>query len=344
MESDNRSLIAASSLTKRVFAALRMRWASVIEKWRTVSAKHAASGGMPKHMKREDAVEHVSTHAPRHARPDEEVVASPTSSRTVIIAMLAAFMAVAVAVLTLTNQVRPIDNTSTALADTSDSIVFSQRAFENTTSWEQVEGFLGVLEDGLPLNADAAFNMADYPMDFTSHVASVLQNETMMGGCEPVSLAMLLNSMGFGVDAKALVDKYLVIDGKFTTGYSGSPYLAGGGYPPGLVKAANAYLAEQGSPYVAHDLSGTSFDGIARIVQSGRPVMVWSTLYLEEPLFSGSFQDGVEWYNNEHCVLVFGVDDTSVMVADPLEGFVVRDRAAFAEVYAACGSMAAYVR
>lgn len=175
---------------------------------------------------------------------------------------------------------------------------------------------------------------------YTERVGEKRQTALMDGGCELVSLAIVLDALGLNPDIHRIVADHLVIDGHFATGYSGDPYQRGGGYPAGIVDAANGYLDAQGSNVRAHDITGASAELLEVYVQKGYPVMVWTTMGFTEPQFAGAFDNGLEWYSNEHCVVLYGVDGDKVLVSDPMDGLIVRDAQRFAEIYEACGSMA----
>lgn len=197
-------------------------------------------------------------------------------------------------------------------------------------------------EAGVPVHqVIAAVPKAARP--HTDAVQAKYQMSVLEGGCEVVALEIALDAMGFDADSNRIADNYLDIDGHFATGYSGDPYGAGGGYPPGIVKAANAFLADEGSSMRAYDLTGASFDDIRDLVQKGYPVLVWSTMGFGEPEFTGAVENGLEWYDNEHCVVLYGFEGDHARVSDPLGGLVTHDAASFQRLYEACGSMAAVV-
>ena len=201
-----------------------------------------------------------------------------------------------------------------------------------------------LMVNGSAIGEDLMAVIASQTMPYTSQVGSLSQNELgLPSGCEIVSLGVLMQSVGYDVTPNELADDYLVMDGSFSDGYAGSPYGAGGGFPPGIVGAANAYLAANGSSSYAYDLTGSTFEGLKGLLSHGYPVLVWSTMFVEEPMFSGAYDSDREWYDNEHCVVVYGVDDEGVLVSDPIEGYVVRDEAEFARIYDLCGNMAAAV-
>lgn len=175
---------------------------------------------------------------------------------------------------------------------------------------------------------------------YTERVGEKRQASLMDGGCELVSLAIVLDALGFNPDIHGIVEDHLTIDGHFATGYTGDPYHLGGGYPAGIADAANGYLAAQGSSVRAHDITGAAFDSLEAYVQKGYPVMVWTTMGFTDPVFTGVFDDGREWYSNEHCAVMYGIENGKVLVSDPMDGLIERDADRFAEIYGACGSMA----
>lgn len=205
-------------------------------------------------------------------------------------------------------------------------------------------------EDNAPAAEDAEAERPQtaqdaQPVDFAQHMGVVYQMEELEGGCEIAALTSVLESMGFDLDSRTIADNYLSYDeGDMVHGYSGDPYYYGGSFPPPIVDAANAYLEAQSSPYRAMELTGSSFDELTAWVEKGYPVLVWSTMYLDEPQMSGIVTETYEWYDNEHCVVYYGQDGSDVLVSDPLEGLVSRDAAQFQRIYEECGSMAAVIR
>lgn len=190
------------------------------------------------------------------------------------------------------------------------------------------------------IREDAALRAMLPTVGYTERVEEKRQADLMGGGCELVSLAIVLDALGFNPDVHQLASEHLAIDGHFATGYSGDPYHRGGGYPAGIVEAANSYLAAQGSNVRAHDITGASFDLLKVYVQKGYPVMVWTTMGFDDPLFTGVFDGEMEWYSNEHCVVLYGMEEDAALISDPMDGLVLREAERFEEIYKACGSMA----
>lgn len=201
-----------------------------------------------------------------------------------------------------------------------------------------------VIEDKKPITQDEAQKLAENPVNYTSVVEPQLQQGVLDSGCEIFSLSMALESMGIKADPVDIAEGYLDFEGGMTDGFVGSPYEGGAGFPAGIEKAANAYLKDIGSDRHAYDLTGNSFDVIAGLVSRGYPILIWTTIDFSEPFFHDVVEGDYQWYGNEHCVLLCGVSDDTVLVCDPLEGLVERDAEQFVEIYEQCGSMALYIR
>ena len=83
-----------------------------------------------------------------------------------------------------------------------------------------------------------------------------------------------------------------------------------------------------------------TFDELTALVKMGYPVLVWSTMNLEDPQLTGISDGNAEWYSNEHCVVLYALNGNDALVSDPLEGLVTRDASRFAAVYEQCGKHA----
>lgn len=175
--------------------------------------------------------------------------------------------------------------------------------------------------------------------DYTSKVEHIDQNEILPAGCEIVALAVSLRALGYKVEPEQIADDYLKMDGGKES-YSGSPYEDGGGMPPSIVYAANAWLADHGkevsSRIKAHDLTKTPFNALLDLAKLGYPVLVWVTDGMSEPWEA---EDG-SWYAPEHCVVLYGMKGGKVLVSDSLVGLVKRDKKQFSRIYKLCGKRA----
>ena len=185
--------------------------------------------------------------------------------------------------------------------------------------------------------------------DFTSRVQPMQQFEIgMSGGCEVVSATSMMNAFWYDVAADDLAECLDTEEDGFVHSYAGSPYDRGAGYPPVIASAMNeaALKATEGTEWPkAHEFvvaDGAEFDILAMYANAGVPSLVWTTMYMEDPQFTGIFDSGYEWYANEHCVVLMGgsKEQGVVYVMDPLDGEVVeREWDAFKGIYEQCGKM-----
>lgn len=302
----------------------------------------------PKHLNPSDAARYAEIAAAR--RP----LLSGTSQKIIILAIVLAitlacssFSAPLWAVLRNdgSHAFGTTASTQAAIGNASGSAAVQEVALareSSAVSDAQLEPFMGLVSDGQPLRLSAATDMILSEASYTQKVGYLGRDDEKVKACEPLSMTVVLNAFGFGLEAADFVDGYLEIDGDYVKGYAGSPYGLGAGFAPGMVKAANAYLTERGSALRAHDLSGSSFDSLLALAEAGYPVAVWTTVALEQPESAGVY-GGAEWFYNEHCVVLYGIQDGNVLVSDSLEGFVQRDADAFARIYETCGNRAAAI-
>ena len=175
--------------------------------------------------------------------------------------------------------------------------------------------------------------------DFCARVQPLYQYD-LEGGCECVSLTCMLNACGFDIDMFTLVDNYLDYGDSFVYTYSGDPYTYGAGYPPVMCACANAYVQSVASPWCMIDTTTVSLDRlIDNNIARGIPVLVWTTMDQLPVDHTGIFEDTYEWYNNEHCVVLYGASATTVSIMDPLQGCIECARAQFASIFDDCGRM-----
>jgi uncharacterized protein YvpB len=207
---------------------------------------------------------------------------------------------------------------------------------------QELGKLMQVVEDGKALNGQVIEALQGANASHVSKVDEKYQMSILPSGCEIVSLSIALDSMGIGADPEELADNHLFVDGDYTSGYIASPYGESGGcLPAGLVQVGDSYLQAKGLSPRCHDLSGSGFEGLEALASLGYPVLVWTTLNQDPPVFDEGDSD---WWINEHCVVMYACDDDTVYISDPIEGFVTCDRETFESVYEECGSYALYVR
>ena len=194
----------------------------------------------------------------------------------------------------------------------------------------------------------------EIPSAFRLEVPSILQNPELPTGCESVALTMALMYEGFSLEKTTIADEYLVYteNDNLAEGYYGDPYSSSGAgcFPPALIKTADLYLDAQQSDLQGVDLTGVSLQDLFAYVAGDMPVIIWNTMYMEEPYFTGEefSLNGItyRWYSTEHCVVLSGYDlDRGIVCTnDPLEGVVERNLSAFESYYDEIGRFAMVIQ
>lgn len=193
------------------------------------------------------------------------------------------------------------------------------------------------------------------PNQIYLRVPEIFQEPELPTGCEVTSLSMVLQYEEIKAEKTELADEYLIYnreDDNLAVGYVGDPYdVTGAGcFAPALTATADAYFKENELDYRAYDITDTDFEDLFAYVASGTPVMVWTTMYMDEPDFTGEV--GVlndreyPWYRQEHCVVLSGynLSEGTVQVNDPIEGILDRDMEAFASIYEKTGKNAVVIK
>ena len=209
-----------------------------------------------------------------------------------------------------------------------------------------------------PGSTDRPFKNGDRSAEFVKKTSRVLQLYVPMvwqkpelpTGCESVALTMALKSYGFGLEKTTIADDYLPYGFDFVTTYVGDPRTTNGQsvMAPGLVTAADNFLKAKGSKSRGHEITGTSFAGLYKQLEKGRPVIIWITSYMRQPVILNSrIYNGKTyyWYGEEHCVVLYGYDKNKgkVFIADPLSGLVTRSASAIEDIYNKSGKCAVVI-
>lgn len=152
-------------------------------------------------------------------------------------------------------------------------------------------------------------------------------------GCESVALTMLLRYHGVGVSPSEVINNLrkeslpyyesgIRYGGNPEVGFVGNPYsnASYGVYEKPIAEVANFYKSG------VQVRENFSFDEVLSLVQSNRPVMVWTSMGLSVPYISESCvyrptMETIYWKAGEHAVVVvsYSGGDT-VIVADPIGG------------------------
>lgn len=190
---------------------------------------------------------------------------------------------------------------------------------------------------------------------YISGVPTINQYPDYPTGCESVALTILLKYYGISVSTDDIINKLDKGSTPYTKGdviYGGNPELefigdprsqnSFGVYEKPIAKVANTY-----KPGIKI-ATGTSFDDILKIVKSGRPVMVWTSMNLSVPYISRTWiyeptGESVYWKAGEHAVVIMGYTPDKVIISDPIGGKVkYQSLSVFRERYNYFGKKALY--
>lgn len=167
---------------------------------------------------------------------------------------------------------------------------------------------------------------------YISNVPFINQYPDYPTGCESVALTILLNYYGINVTPADIVNRLpkgnilYTKDGKT---YGGNPEIEFVGDPRtknsfGVYEKPIAQIANQYKPGIKI-ATGTEFSEILKIVATGKPVMVWTSINLATAYISSSWiyeptGETIYWKANEHAVVVIGYTDDKVIISDPVDG------------------------
>ncbi len=199
------------------------------------------------------------------------------------------------------------------------------------------------------------FAVSQLPETMYLDVPEVLQNPELPTGCESVALTMALMFEGFDLEKTTIAREFLIYNQEtdnMAVGYIGDPFSneGAGCFAPAIAGTAVCFFEDQGYDYEAYDISGTEFEELLSYVAIGRPVIVWGTMYMEEPEFTDTVTEYngkvYRWYMQEHCMVLSGYDlkTQTVVINDPMEGIVTRDLAEFQAIYDKTGQNAVVLK
>lgn len=186
--------------------------------------------------------------------------------------------------------------------------------------------------------------------------------------CETYSCTMLLKYLGFDIDEHMFVESYLITKPlsiyygygpDMDAAYAGDVYTGCGVNAPAMATFMNDYLSTTNTDNRAYALKNIGLDELCEeYISKDNPVMVWATTYMQDPGVTYNWTinyvsesstsnegDTESWYQNQHCMLLIGYDESSYYFADPMEGKVsVFDKEVSKERYAQLDSQAIVVK
>ncbi|GGA65837.1 hypothetical protein GCM10008025_07060 [Ornithinibacillus halotolerans] len=192
---------------------------------------------------------------------------------------------------------------------------------------------------------------------------TVMQVPELPNGCEVTSLTAVLNYYGYEIKKTVLSDKFLpkipfeVKDGILygadpNKAYAGDPRSKNQGfysYVAPIMETANRYFASNDGPHVPVDLTGSNPEELLHYIRKGIPVIIWTTINQQEPLFNYSWNvvgtdEKIDIIRNSHTVVLTGYSEDEVFVMDPLKGNVSYPKDRFFEIYKNAGSHAMIIK
>ena len=190
---------------------------------------------------------------------------------------------------------------------------------------------------------------------YISNVPFINQYPNYPTGCESVALTILLKYHGISVTPDDIINKLSkgsvptekngkIYGGNPEVEFIGNPYSlnAYGVYEKPIANVANQYKSG------IKIATGTSFEKILEIVKTGKPVMVWTSMYLAVPYISKSWiyeptGETIYWKANEHAVVIIGYTEDKVIISDPIDGKAkYQSKSIFKERYNYYGKKALY--
>lgn len=193
-------------------------------------------------------------------------------------------------------------------------------------------------------------------------VPVVKQQPELPHGCEITSLTAVLNYYGVSVTKTEMADSYLQkkdfrvennkkIGADPNKAFAGDPSdLKSGTYvfEKPIVEAAKKAIESKNASLRVTDVSGQTKEEIIKLVKEGIPVVIWVTLDLTKPRTNGGWIiDGTNTFHNKyqnlHAVVLTGHVHDSVVVMDPLKGYVTYSDTQFFQSYKELGEHAVIV-
>lgn len=152
-------------------------------------------------------------------------------------------------------------------------------------------------------------------------------------GCEATSLTMLLHWGGETISKDDVVnalpkgEKVRLVDGKWfganpNNEFVGDPYTEDGSF--GVFQGPILETIKKVSHFKGINLTGLEFELLLDYIQAGKAIMAWTTIEQKQTYLSKTWRDEngtiIDWYCNEHAVVITGFDSDYVIVHDPYTG------------------------
>lgn len=200
----------------------------------------------------------------------------------------------------------------------------------------------------------ACINIGVEAKIYVDNISYVCQIPSLPTGCELTALEILMRQSGFNITKEELArnikkspnPKYIggvAYAEHPNNSFIGDPFKdkSFGVYSQAIINLMCKYM----SRHRIQDLTGSDFSEVEKVVKSGRPVMVWSTLNQAEPKPSITWvtpNDGnFTWKSGEHALVVIGFNDEYVWTSDPAKGVLRKyPKTRFIDIYNKMGKQA----
>ena len=166
------------------------------------------------------------------------------------------------------------------------------------------------------------------------------QHEKWPTGCESVSAALALRTIGIDADPDFFIDRCLPkapeprVENGVWRGpdprrvYPGDPRTQEGWgcFAPAVRQGIETFSALTGTALTVRELYGKSLETLFREeIDEGRPVILFATMGMAAPRISRKWiVDGTDeicvWKTPMHCLLLIGYDGEYAVFSDPLAG------------------------
>ena len=227
------------------------------------------------------------------------------------------------------NQIEEMKNNNTNLVQTMSEL--NEKIVQLEEQKKELNNQYNVLSNKY-YNLRKAIEAKKSNVDNSSGFPLINQYPSYPTGCESVALTMLLRYYGVNVWPNNVIDRLkkdnlpyyengIRYGGNPELGFIGNPYsnASYGVYEKPIAEVANYYKSG------IQVRNNFSFQEVLNLVSNNHPVMVWTSMGLSVPYISESWVykatgEAIYWKAGEHAVVIVGVNDNMVTIADPIGG------------------------
>lgn len=195
------------------------------------------------------------------------------------------------------------------------------------------------------------------------NVPMIKQLPDYYNGCESASSTMLLQYYGYDVSMTQMVKSVPTIPLETYNGrlyganpneaFTGSMSKEGYGvFVKPMMNVMQKKINQQNGKHVVKNITGSSIDDLLKYIDQGIPVQVWATELMKDvnrssrktwyiKTLEGTYTDDkYTFIIDEHCLVLIGYTQNTVIMNDPLRGIVEYDLSLFRSAYEGMGKQA----